>query len=58
MNGPPLFEGFYLVKVGVPDSSGLVISMAYIMSEDRPLSTDVTDFCHGSTSILILAKIT
>ncbi len=47
MDGPSLFEGFYLVKIGVPDSSGLVIGMAYIMSEDRPLSTDVADLCHG-----------
>ena len=47
MNGPSLFEGLYLMKVGVPDSSGLVIGMAYIMSKDRPFSTDVADFCHG-----------
>jgi hypothetical protein len=44
--GSSFLEGFYLVKVGVPNFSGLVIGMAYIMSKDRPFSTDVTYFCH------------
>ncbi len=47
MDGPSLFEGLYLVKVGVPDFSGLVVGMAYIVSKDGPFSTDITDFCHN-----------
>jgi len=47
MNDPSLFDGLNFVKVGVPDFSSLVIRVTYIMSKDRSLPTDVTDFRHG-----------
>jgi hypothetical protein len=47
MDGPSLFHGLNLVKVGVPDFSSLVIGMAHIMSKDGPFSTDFADFCHN-----------
>ena len=46
MNGPSLFEGLNFVKVWVPDFSSLVIGVTYVMSEDRALSADITNFCH------------
>ncbi len=58
MDGPSLFQGLYLVKIGVPDFSGLVMRMADIMSKDRPFSTDIAYFCHNLTSRLIRNKIT
>ncbi len=53
MDGPSLFEGLYLVKVGVPDLSGLVIGVTYIVSKDRTFSTEFADFCHDQTSIFV-----
>jgi hypothetical protein len=47
MNGPSRFEGLNFMEVWVPDFSSLVIGVTYIMSKDRPLPADTTDFCHN-----------
>jgi hypothetical protein len=46
MNGPSLFEGLNFVKVWVPNFSSLVIGVTYIVSENRALPADITNFCH------------
>ena len=46
VNGPSLLEGLNFMEVWVPDFSSLVIGVTYIVSENRPLPTDITDFCH------------
>jgi hypothetical protein len=46
-NRPSLFDRLDLMKVRIPDPSGLVVGMANIVAKNRPFPADFTNFCHG-----------
>ena len=46
-NHPSLFGRLYLVEVGIPNLSGLIIGVTHIVAEDRSFSANITHFCHG-----------
>ena len=45
------------MEVGIPNFSRFVMGMADVMTEDWPLPTDVTHFCHDRTSNLDFNQI-
>jgi len=56
-SGLSLDRSLYFMEVGVPDPSGFVVGMTYIMSKNRPFSADFTNLCHDQTSNLNFIKI-
>ena len=57
-NRPSLFDRLHLMKVRIPDFSGLVVGMTHIVAKNRPFPTDLTHFCHSGTSKWILHRLT
>lgn len=47
---PSLLDRLHLMEVGMPYFSCLIICMTDIMSKNRPLTADLTLFCHLKTS--------
>jgi len=46
-NQPSFFGRLYFVEVGIPNLSGFIIGVAYVVTEDRSFSTDITHFRHS-----------